>query len=64
MYGTNATAKVTAKCEEHTPAASLWINPAAAINKLYYNFYGQLPRTSVASGTVLKWESEYDIAYN
>lgn len=64
MYGTNATAKVTAKCEEHTPVASLWINGASTVNKLYYNFYGQMPRTSVESGTVVKWESEYDIAYN
>lgn len=64
MYGANASAKVTARCADHTPEASLWINNAAALNKLYYNYFGQIPNTQVASGTVLKWESEYDVAYN
>lgn len=64
MYGANCTAKVTGKCEDHTPAASLWINNASALNKLYWNFYGAITNTPVASGTVLKWEQEYDIAYN
>lgn len=64
MYGANANAKVTARCEDHTPDAALWINNASALNKLYYNFYHGIPNTSVASGTVLHWESEYDIAYN
>lgn len=64
MYGTNCTAKVTAKLDDHTPAGSLWINNASTLNKLYYNYFGQMPRTSVESGTILKWESEYDIAYN
>lgn len=64
MYGANATAKVTARLCDHSPSGSLWINNAATLNKLYYNFYGQMPRTSVASGTVVWWEQEYDIAYN
>jgi len=64
MYGANATAKVTAKLPEHSPAGSLWINNAESLNKLYYNYFGQMPSTPVASGTVLKWEQEYDIAYN
>lgn len=64
MYGANATAKVTARLPEHTPAGSLWINNASSLNKLYYNYFGQMPRTTVTSGTVLKWEQEYNIAYN
>lgn len=63
MYGDHASAKVTAKLEDHTPSGSLWINDASTLNKLYYNFYGQVPNTEVESGTVLHWESEYDIAY-
>ena len=64
LYGEHATAKVTARTCNHTPKASLWINNASTLNKLYYNFYGQMPRTAVESGTILWWESEYDIAYN
>lgn len=64
LYGEHATAKVSARTCDHTPKASLWINGTAVINKLYYNFYGQMPRTAVESGTVLWWEQEYDIAYN
>lgn len=64
MYGTNATAKITARTADHTPECTLWINNASALNKLYYNYFGQMPRTAVESGTVLKWEQEYDIAYN
>lgn len=64
MYGPHADAKVSAVCESHSPAASLWVNNASTINKLYYNFYGQIPNTQVAQGTVLRWRSEYDIAYH
>lgn len=64
MYGANATAKISAKLCDHTPEAHLWINPAATVNKLYYNFYGEKPNTSVTAGTVLTWEQEYEIAYN
>lgn len=64
MYGTNASAKITARTCEHSPTASLWINPASTINKLYYNFFHRIPNTSVAQGTALWWESEYDVAYN
>lgn len=63
MYGANASAKVTARTCAHTPDAVLWINNAPTLNKLYYNFYGQMPRTNVPSGTVVWWEQEYDIAY-
>lgn len=64
MYGDHATAKVTAKTCTHTPDASLWINNAATVNKLYYDFFGGHPTHEEAQGTVLWWESEYDIAYN
>jgi len=64
LYGEHATAKVTARTCDHTPKASLWINNTSTLNKLYYNFYGQMPRTAVESGTVVWWEQEYDIAYN
>ena len=64
MYGQNANAKVSAVCESHSPAASLWVNNASTVNKLYYNFFGQITNTQVAQGTVLQWRSEYDIAYN
>lgn len=64
MYGTNATTKVTVRTADHTPECTLWINNATSLNKLYYNYFGQMPRTAVESGTVLKWEQEYDIAYN
>ena len=63
MYGDHASAKVTAKLEDHTPDGSLWINDTSTLNKLYYNFFGQMPNTEVESGTILHWESEYDIAY-
>ena len=62
MYGANATAKVTAKMCDHSPASTLWINRISDTNKLYVNFFGNY--TSVASGTNLWWEQEYDIAYN
>lgn len=69
MYGTDVTAKVTARTCDHTPDAKLWINDVTNDerqiyqNKLYYNFYGGVPNTSVAAETVLYWEQEYDIAY-
>ena len=64
LYGEHATAKVSARTCDHTPQASLWVNNTSALNKLYWNFYGQMPRTAVESDTVLWWEQEYDIAYN
>lgn len=64
MYGDRATAKVTAKTCAHTPEASLWINNAETVNKLYYDFFGGHPTHEEAQGTVLWWEAEYDIAYN
>ena len=63
MYGADVSAKITAKTCAHTPEASLWINPAAALNKLYYNFYGQKPNTAVEEGTIIWWEQEYEVAY-
>lgn len=69
MYGPDVTAKVTAQTCDHTPDAKLWINDVTNDerqiyqNKLYYNFYGGIPNTSVAANTVLYWEQEYDIAY-
>ena len=67
FYGDNATAKVTAKTEDHTPEARLWIDPQSTGNKLYFTFFGSYSAGapgSIAADSIYHCESEYDIAYN
>lgn len=67
FYGNNATAKVTARTEDHTPEARLWIDPQSTGNKLYFTFFGTYSSGSpgsIAANSIYHCESEYDIAYN